>query len=73
MSTQLLDYTALVFVLITSQTSVTITCGIQPAGVVTMVKKVLHNTCDMYICDLPDANAFISGIAIHIKQIPHAH
>ena len=32
----------------------TITCGIQPTGIVTMKMKVLHNICNMYIynCDL---------------------
>ena len=47
-STQLLDYNA----------NVTINCSIQPTGVVTMAMKVLHNTCNMCICDLPDMNAF---------------
>ena len=37
----------------------TITCGIQPTGVVTMAMKVLHNSCNMYICDMPDMNALI--------------
>ena len=40
-------------VLITPQTSVTITCGIQPTGVVTMAMKVLHITlvtCAFVIC-----------------------
>ena len=50
-SIQLLDYK---FVLVTLQTSVTITCGIQPTGIVNMAMKVLHNTC---ICDLPNMNA----------------
>ena len=43
------------FVLITPQTSVTITCGIQP----TVAAEVLHNVCNMCICDLPDTNALI--------------
>ena len=30
-----------------------ITCGIQPTCVVTMAKKVLHNSSNMYIHDLP--------------------
>ena len=31
----------------------TITCGIQPTGIVTMAMKMLHNTCNMCIHDLP--------------------
>ena len=46
-------------------TKMTITCGIQPTGVVTMAMEVLHNTCNMCICDLPDMYAglmaYISG------------
>ena len=38
----------------------TITCGIQSTGVVTMAMEVLHNTCNMCICDLPDM--YILGI-----------
>ena len=54
----------------------TITCGIQPTGVVTMAMKVLHNTCNMCICDFPDMNVLIpracgpQALAIHIRQIP---
>ena len=47
------------FALITPQTSVTITCGIQPTGVVTMIMKMLYNTCNMCICDFPDMNALV--------------
>ena len=59
--------------------SVTITCGIQPTGVVTMTMKVLHNTCNMYIRDLSDMNAFIlhtcssQASGMHIRLIPHVH
>ena len=68
-SIELLDCNALVictYNYITPQTSVTITCGIQPTGVITMAMKVLHNTCNMCICDLPDMDAlnpqaYISG------------
>ena len=67
------------FVLIIPQTSVTITCGIQPIDVVTMAMKVLHNTCNMCIFDLPDMKALISqayspwALGIHNRQIPNAH
>ena len=39
----------------------TITCRIQPTGVVTMALKVLHNICNMHMCscDLPDMYALI--------------
>ena len=55
------------------------TCGIQCTSVVTMAMKVLHNTCNMCTCDLPDMNALISwacspwALNIHIRQIPHAY
>ena len=63
----------LVIVIITPQTNVTITCGIQPTGVVTMEMKVLHNTCNMYIHDLPDINALIpQALGIRIRHTPHA-
>ena len=59
----------LVFVIITPQTNVTITCGIQPTGVVTMEMKVFHNTCNMCIHDLPDMNALIPwALGMHIRQ-----
>ena len=35
----------------------TITCGIQPTIIVTMVMKVLHNSCNMYTLDLIDMYA----------------
>ena len=41
----------------------TITCGIQPNGVVTMVMEVLHNTCNMCIGDLSDMYASVLGPA----------
>ena len=63
-----LDYNALVM---TPQTSVTITHGIQPTGVVTMATKVLHNTYNMCICNLLDT--YPSGFSIHIRQIPNGH
>ena len=58
----------------TSQTNATITCGIQTTGVVTNGNKVLHNTCNMCIRDLPDMNALIpwacepQALGIHIYQ-----
>ena len=44
--------------------------GIQSTGVVTTAIKVLHNTCNMYTCDLPDMYAlglrvYIHGIYMH--------
>ena len=55
-----------------SDTSVTITCGIQTTGIVTMAIKVLHNTCNMCIRDLPDMYPLIpQASGIHIRQIPH--
>ena len=45
-------------------------------SVVTMVMKVLHNTCNTRICGLPDMNALIhldSALGIPIRQIPHVH
>ena len=45
------------FVVITLQTYVTITCGIQPTGVATKGVEVLHNSCNMCICDSPDMYA----------------
>ena len=45
------------FVLIALQTSVTITCGIQLTGVVTMIIKVLHNPFNMCIHDLSNMYA----------------
>ena len=66
--TQLLAYKQ--FILITPQTSVTITCGIQATGVITMAMKVLHNSCNMCIFDLPDMYA----LSWHTYQAnPHAH
>ena len=53
-SSQFLNYNASAICTCNQQTSVTITCGIQPTGVVTMTIKVSHNTCNMCICDLPD-------------------
>ena len=58
-------------------TNVTITCGIQPTGIVTMVMEVLHNSCNMCIHDLPDMyalNPCASGIHIrscYILQLPY--
>ena len=53
----------------------TITCGIQPTGIVTMAMKVLHNTCNMCTLDLPDMNAlipwsYISGKSLMLKLQP---
>ena len=54
---------------------VTITRGIQPAGVVTMTMKVLYITtvtCALviYLICMPMA---LRVENIHIRQIPHAH
>ena len=48
-------------------TSVIINCGIQPTDVVTMAMEMLHNTCNMCICDFPDMNV------LGLWQIPYAH
>ena len=69
-STQLLDYNTLTFCTYNPQTGVTITCDIQPTGVVTMAMEVLHNTCNMCICDLPNMYAWspqASGIATYVS------
>ena len=56
-STQLLDYNALAVCSYNpTNKCVTITCGIQPTGVVTMAMEVLHNICNMGIKDLPDTH-----------------
>ena len=65
-------------VLIISQISVTITCGIQPTNVVTMAVKVLHNSCNMCTLDLTDMYALALEPlplrpCIHISQITRAH
>ena len=52
-----------------SQVSVTITCGVQPANVVTMATKVLHNICNMYTPDLTDTCVCTRPEAYS----PHAH
>ena len=47
--------------------------NIQPTGAPTVAMKVLHNTLNMCMCDLPDMNALISWASgMHIRQIPHA-
>ena len=56
----------------------TITCGIQPTNVVTMVMKVLHNSCNMCTLDLTDMYALALGMqpsfpCIHINQVTRAH
>ena len=57
----------------------TVTCGIQPTSVVTMAMKVLHDTCNMCICDLPNMNVLIpwacgpQASSIHIRKIPDTH
>ena len=52
----------------------TVTCGIQSTGVVTMAMEMLRIACNMCIHDLPDMNALLLRAAgIHIRQIPHAH
>ena len=59
----------------------TITCGIQPTGVYTMAMKVLHNTCNMCVHNMPDMNALIPGLWAYISgkslmlmlQLIHVH
>ena len=48
-----------------------ITCTFQSTGVVTMVMEVLHNSCNMCTCDLPD-NVVIA-LGMNVRQIAHAH
>ena len=41
-----------------------------------MAMKVLYNTCNIYICDLPDMNTWACdplALGKHITQISHAH
>ena len=57
--------------LITQQTSVTMTCGIQHASVVTMAMEVLHNSCNICIHDLPDMYAL--ELQAYISANPHVH
>ena len=64
-SPQLLNYNTLA--VMTSQTSVTITCGIQPTGVVTMAMKVLHNTCNICIGGMPST---LRPAALYISYNP---
>ena len=83
LSSQLLDYNALLtctYVRITPQTSLTITCDIQPTGIATMAIKVLHNTCNMSFCDFPDMYSLNTLVYspraleyIRIRQMPHVH
>ena len=55
------------FALKTLQTSVTITCGIQPTSVVTMAMKVLRNTCNMCIHDMSDMMpSFLRSAALEL-------
>ena len=49
----------------------TITCGIQPTNIVTMVMKVLHNSCNMYTFDFTDMVVWEKLVVgnIHKKKI----
>ena len=53
-----------------------ITCGIQPTNVVTMVMKVLHNSCNMCTLDLTDMYALALGpvalMLMHTYQSNHS-
>ena len=51
----------------------TVTCGIQPTGIVTMAMEVLHSSYNMCIHDLPDILTIMQTLGIHIRQILHAH
>ena len=51
----------------------TITCGSQPTGVVTMAMKVTYNTCNMCICDLPDMHALRLWLHIYTYQANPSH
>ena len=50
----------------------TITCGIQPTNVVTVIMKVLHNGCNMCTLDLTDVYALALGpvapVPVHTYQ-----
>ena len=63
--------------LITSQISVTITCGIQPISIVTMAVEVLHNICTHGLPDrcalMPAALRAQAYISMHIRQIICTH
>ena len=62
-SPQLLAYNALaVCFYITPHINVTITCSIQPTSV-TIAMEVLHNSCNMCTCDLPDMHAHVTTIS----------
>ena len=57
-----------------------ITCGTQPTNIVTMVMKVLHNSCNMCTLDLSGMYALALGTValmsmhtIHLNQITRAH
>ena len=50
----------------------TITCGIQPTNVVTMVMKVLHNSCNMCTLDLSDMYALALGPAAFVLMHTYA-
>ena len=67
--TRLLDYNALAI----CTHNPTNRCDNSPTGVVTMAMKVLHNTCNMCIPDLPDMEAICMALGIHIRQFLHAH
>ena len=58
-SIEFLEYNALAICAYNPQTSVTISCSIQPTSVITMAMTVLHHTCNMFVRDLPDMNALI--------------
>ena len=53
-----------------------ITCGIQPTNVVTMVMKVLHNTCHMCTLDLTNVYALaiepVALVLVHTYQSNHS-
>ena len=49
----------------------TIICGIQSIGVVTIAMKVLHNSSNMCIHDLRDNYVYTVALR-HIRQIPYA-
>ena len=55
----------------------TITCGIQPTNVVTMVMKVLHNSCKICTLDSTDMYALALGpvalVLMHTYQLNHSH
>ena len=75
-NSQLLNYSILAIYTYNPTNSVTITCGIQPTGVVTMAMIALHNTCNMcinFVTCMPMPSALEPWYTYSIRQISYAH